>query len=227
MIADEFGTIKEGWDLDDELFGNSSDGDTQSKPGGNATAGDMSAKCSLCHQISSLSDLADEISMPADDNKSECYRMILESEIVSIEGVSEIPQLHSKDIDQVPCCASGVRSIESVIPMPHPKAVVSLVSPYKLIIVSKEFGSLFGYSVENEICDRAVKILQGPRTDPTLLASSIKGAALASTRISSLVLYDRAGRDIELDITFSPFLSGDAAGLVGCLMELSLVPGGS
>jgi hypothetical protein len=167
---------------------------------------------------------SDEVSASADDNASECDLTIPDSEIVIIAGVSETSQLPVREVGPSP--SRG----RSVIPKPHPKAVVSLVTPHKLLIVSKEFCNLFGFFVENDLCGRAVRILQGPRTDPSLLLSGIKGAALSSTTRSNVVLYDRAGRDIELDIAFSLFLSGDISGdgsSAGCLMELSLVPGGS
>ncbi len=173
-----------------------------------------------------MSDLTDEVSMCADDNAPECDINVPCPEIATIAGVSEIPLLHVQELDQAPSALSRDCS-DSVIPKPHPKAVVSLEPPYKFLIVSKDFCSLFGFSVEDEICGNSVTILQGSRTDPSILVSGIKGAALSSTSRSRIVLYDCNGTDIELDIAFSPLLSGDESLLAGCQLELSLVTGGS
>ena len=233
MIADEFSTTKEDWDLVDE-FGSSSKRNAQSSPIGNMSAGDLSTKRSFSHQRSSMSDFTDAVSASADDNTSEYDLIWLDHEIVMIAGVNEPPELQSQDIVQVPLPSYNGRCFEPLIPKPHPKAVVLLESPNTFLIVSREFCNLFGFSVESEICGRAVDVLQGPRTDLSMLVSGITGSALAPTTRSRIILYDRAGRDIELDISFSLFLpvSGDNMligdePLAGCVMELSLVPGGS
>jgi hypothetical protein len=97
-----------------------------------------------------------------------------------------------------------------------------MVSPHKLLIISEEFCELFGYSVSGgEICGRAVKMLQGPRTDPCTLVAGIKSAALASTTSSDMILYTRDGEEVEVRVTFSPYVCGDAT-LAGCLLELEL-----
>jgi hypothetical protein len=232
MIADEFiNTTKEDWDLLEE-FGISSKRNSQSSPSGNMSGGDMGmgAKRSFCHQRSSMSDFTDAVFASADDDTSDYDLIMPNCDIVTIAGVSETLQMHAKDIEQMSLPSASGRCFESVIPKPHPKAVVSLEYPYIFLMVSKEFCNLFGLSCENEICGKAINTLQGPGTDCGMLVSAIKDAALESTTRSSVVLYDRAGRDIDLDITFSPFLSGDVTGdesPAACVMELSLVPGGS
>jgi PAS domain S-box-containing protein len=187
---------------------------------------DMNAKrpAFLKLKRSSMSDVTDESSAFANDvSGSECDLKMPYSEIVAIAGVSDIPILHGQEIDEVPPAPSSVRrSKPAMAPKPKPKAIVSLVSPHKLLMLSQDFCELFGYSVESEICGRAVKILHGPRTDPGLLVSAIKNAAMASTTCTNVVLYHRDGNDIEVEIKFSPYMSGDGA-LAGCLMEVSPV----
>ncbi len=172
-------------------------------------------------QRSSMSDLTDELSASATDvSASECDLKMPYTEIVTIAGVSDIPILHGQEIEEVPPAPLSGRRSTTAAPKQNPKAIVSLVSPHKLLMLSKEFCELFGFSVEGEICGRALKVLHGPRTDPGLLVSAIKNAALASTSCANVILYDRDGTDIELEIKFSPYMSGDEA-LAGCLMELS------
>ncbi len=195
------------------------------KPRRNMSVGDMDAKrpgiFKLRLQRSSMSDLSDESSAFATDvSASECDLKMPYAEIVTIAGVSDIPILSGQEMEEVPPAPSSGRRPKTARPKPKPRAVVSLVSPHKLLMLSKDFCELFGFSVESEICGRAVKILQGPRTDPDLVVSAIKNAAMASTTCTNVVLYDREGTDIELEIKFSPYMSGDEA-LAGCLMELS------
>ena len=196
------------------------------KPRRNMSVSDMNAKrpAFLKLKRSSMSDVTDESSASANDvSGSECDLKMPYSEIVAIAGVSDIPLLHGQEIDEVPPApSSGWRSKTARI-KPKPKAVVSLVSPHKLLMLSKDFCELFGFSIdESEICGRAVKILQGPRTDPVMLVAAIKNAAMGSTTCTNMVLYDREGTDMELEVKFSPYMSGDEA-LAGCLMELSPV----
>jgi hypothetical protein len=145
------------------------------------------------------------------------------SEIVTIAGVSDIPILYGQKDEKVPPAPSRGRVSKASAPKPKPRAVVSLVSPHKLLMLSQDFCELFGFSADSEICGRAVKILQGPRTDPIGLIAGIKDSALSSTTRRTLVLYDRGGRDFELEVQFSPYLGSDEV-LSGCLLELSPVP---
>jgi hypothetical protein len=169
-----------------------------------------------------MSDLTDKVSASADVNASECDLKMPYSEIVVIAGVSDIPLLYGHTDDEVPPAPSRGRHSKICAPKPQPKAVVSLVSPHKLLMLSKDFCDLFGFSIESEICGRPVKILHGPRTDPSGFISGIKDSALSSTTIRTLVLYARDGKDIELEVRFSPYLGGDDV-LAGCLLEMSPV----
>ena len=86
-------------------------------------------------------------------------------------------------------------------------AVIPLVSPHKLLVLDKGFCDLFGYSgrSEAEICGRAIKSLQGPRTDPAATTCGINNCAAGFTTRVRLVLYDRDGREFGVDETFSPY----------------------
>jgi hypothetical protein len=194
------------------------------RPRRNMSVSDMNAKRSgsfkLRLQRSSMSDLTDEASASATNvSASECDLKMPYFEIITIAGVSDIPILYGQETEEVPSAPSSVRRSKAETPKSKPKAIVSLVSPHKLLMLSKDFCDLFGFSVESEICGRAVKILQGPRTDSGLLVSAIKNAAMGMTTCTNVVLYDREGADIELEIKFSPYMSGDDM-LAGCLLEL-------
>ncbi len=195
------------------------------KPRRNMSVRDMNAKRPGIFKLQlqrSMSDLTDESSASATDvSASECDLKMPYAEIVTIAGVSDIPMLSGQEMEEVPPAPSSGRRSKTAMPKPKPRAVVSLVSPHKLLMLSKDFCELFGFSVESEICGRAVKVLHGPRTDTGLLVSAIKNAAvMVSTTCTNVVLYDREGTDIELEIKFSPYMSGDEA-LAGCLIELS------
>jgi hypothetical protein len=191
-------------------------------PRRNLSVGDMERRASSSRKLrASLSDLTDETFISAEDSQSECDIKMPYSEIVTIAGVSDIPSLQGQDFDEMPPPPNSLRSRKVVVPKANPKAVVSLISPHKLLIVSKDFCDLFGYTVESEICGRAIKLLEGPRTDPSVLVSGIKNSALTSTASCSLVLYGRDGQDVEVEISFSPYL-GDNHTLSGCLLEISL-----
>ena len=182
---------------------------------------DMAAKSTSQLQCS---DLTDRTFASADDHAFECDLTMPYSEIVTVAGISEIPQLDSNCIDEVPPAPLPGRRSNASAPKPKPTAVVSMVSPHKLLIISEEFCELFGYSgLGDEICGRAVKMLEGPRSDPCILVAGIKSAALASTTISDLILYDRDGEEVELRVTFSPYVGGDAT-LAGCLLQLERSP---
>jgi hypothetical protein len=195
----------------------------QSKLGKHHSNNDMAAK-STSQLQRSWGDLTDKTSAPADDHACECDLTMPYSEIVTIAGVSDIPQLDLNGIDEVPPAPLRGRRSKIAAPKPKPTAVVSMVSPHKLLIVSEDFCELFRYSVSGaEICGRAVKMLQGPRTDPGIIVAGIKSAALASTTRSDLTLYTGGGEELELRVTFSPYVCGDDT-LAGCLLEVEPPP---
>ena len=163
----------------------------------------------------------DEVSFNPEYESEECDLKMPYSEIVTTAGVSDIPQLHGFESEELPPAPSMGRLRRKSAPKAKPQAVVSLIAPHKLLIVSEDFCALFGYSVESEICGRAIKILQGPKTDPSVLIPGIKGAALGATTRRSVTLYDRDGKGLELEATLSPYQSGDES-LAGCLLELRL-----
>lgn len=190
----------------------------KNKPRRNMSDGDMGAKRSSPFRRPSMSDVSFEITANPDDGPVECDLTMPYSEIVTIAGVSDIPQLFGGEDEELPPPPS-MGKLPRRAPILKPKAVVSLIAPHKMLIVSEDFCSLFGYSVESEICGRAVKVLQGPRTDPSTLVSGIKGSALGSSTRRNIILYGREGNDMELEACFSPYQSGDES-LAGCLLEL-------
>ena len=174
-------------------------------------------------QRSSTSDLTDEASATPTEELGECDLNLPYAEAVTIAGVSDIPVLHPTVDEEAPPALSRTRNRKPAVAKPKLNAVVSLIAPHKLLILSKDFCDLFGYAVEAEICGRAVKILQGPRTDPCALSSAIKSCAAGTSSARNVVLYDRDGNDIEVEASFSPYLSGDES-LAGCLLEVSPRP---
>ena len=194
---------------------------------------------SFCHDTSrkrkplcrsSLSDLSDQISGFRVHEVEEFDLQFPYTEIVAIAGVSDIPMLSpssydgSEDEPPGPGLSRRPSSSRAESP-PKPKAVISLVSPHKLLILDTVFCDLFGYSgrSEAEICGRTIKILQGPRTDLAAITCGIKNCAAGSTTRARLVLYDRDGGEIAAEATFSPYLSG-LDSLAGCLLELTPSP---
>jgi hypothetical protein len=171
----------------------------------------------------SLSDVPDEFSVNQLEEPNECDLTMPYSEIVTIPGVSDVPQLHGCDCEELPPPPSMGRSRKRTRKK-KPNAVISLISPHKLLIVSEDLCALFRYTVESEISGRAVKLLQGPRTDPTLIVAGIKGSALGASMVKNVILYDREGNAMELEASFSPYQSGDES-LAGCLLELNQIEG--
>ena len=142
-------------------------------------------------------------------------------ELVTIAGVSNIPELCTVDCDIGPPPAPVMgRSVRSVSAPADAKAVFSIHSPHPLLIITKEFRDLFGYTIDNEICGRALRNLYGPRTDQQAIVSSIRSISMIDTTKHPIVLYSRDGEGYVFTATFSPFLS-DTDTLAGCLLELS------
>ena len=143
-------------------------------------------------------------------------------ELVTIAGVSDIPELcnfeDEYDLPNAPCV--GHTTTISARAKPQACVILSLHHPHKLLIVTQDFCNLFRYTVDSEICGRALKTLYGPRTDLDAIASSIQGAAMNEATCHTLVLYNRDGEGVQVLARFSPFLS-DAETLAGCLLELS------
>ena len=165
---------------------------------------------SFCHDTSrkrkplcrsSLSDLSDQISGFRVHEVEEFDLQFPYTEIVAIAGVSDIPMLSpssydgSEDEPPGPGLSRRPSSSRAESP-PKPKAVISLVSPHKLLILDTVFCDLFGYSgrSEAEICGRTIKILQGPRTDLAAITCGIKNCAAGSpTRAPGAVRSGRRG----------------------------------
>ncbi len=87
-------------------------------------------------------------------------------------------------------------------------------------MVTQDFCSLFRFTIDSEICGRALKTLYGPRTDLDAIALCIQGVAMNEATCHTIVLYNRKGEGVQVEAKFSPFLS-DAETLAGCLLELS------
>ncbi len=101
--------------------------------------------------------------------------------------------------------------------------MASLKYPHKLLIVTRDFCDLFGYTaVDSEICGRDLKTLFGPRTDPAAISLGMQSTAMIETASHRVALYRRDGDCVEVDATFSPYLS-DSATLAGCLLDLRAV----
>jgi hypothetical protein len=141
-------------------------------------------------------------------------------EFVAIAGVSDIPESYRVEDDDGPPLAPmmAVRRKKSN-QLPTAKALVSLASPHRLLIITKEFCDLFGYSADSEICGRALKTLVGPRTDLSALAAGMQSVAMIEVACYNLALYNRNGEDVKVEVTFSPYMS-DSETLAGCLLDL-------
>jgi hypothetical protein len=143
-------------------------------------------------------------------------------ELVTIAGVSDIPELCPLDdkyeMPTAPC--AGHSTPFSARAKPLASVILSLQYPHRLLIVTQDFCDLFRYTIESEICGRALKTLYGPRTDQGAIESSIRSVAMNKVTCYSIVLYNRDGEGLQVKARFSPFLS-DTETLAGCLLELS------
>jgi hypothetical protein len=172
----------------------------------------------------SVSDLTDESSGSGTDIGacSDFELQIPYSEMVVIAGVCDVPELwyiqNDGDPPSAPIGGRGLRSHKQQ--RANAKAVFSLHSPHKLLIVTQDVCDLFGYVVVSEICGRALTTLFGPRTDRSAIASGIQSVAMNTVAHHDIVLYNREGEGLMVTATFSPLLS-DAETLAGCLLELS------
>jgi hypothetical protein len=218
-------TSPDAWEQteDDDSFPVQGISTKRNFPRRNLSVHDMGSTKKKPLQHSSLSDLTDEISATPADEIGECDLHMPYAEVVTIAGVSDIPELNAAHDEEVPPALSIGRAKKPTVPKPKLNAVISLIAPHKLLILTKDFCNLFGYSIEAEICGRAVKILQGPRTDPSALSSAIKNCAAGSSLVRTIVLYGRDGNDIEVEASFSPYICGDES-LAGCLMEIKAIP---
>jgi hypothetical protein len=157
------------------------------------------------------------------DGEEICEPTLQYCELVTIAGVSDIPEICRTDQPISPPAAPVMgRAARSISATANAKAVISIYPPHQLLIVTKEFRDLFGYTVDSEICGRALRNLYGPRTDPKTIASSMRSVAMINSASHSVVLYNRDGEGSEFNAMFTPFLS-DAETLAGCLLELSAV----
>ena len=188
----------------------------------NLSVSDMNGRSGRRLRQSSLSDLTDEsFSSSQTDLASEPEFHFKYCELVTIAGVSDIPDLcpfeEEHELPYAPCAGRTT----SIAPSTKPQAsvVLSLHYPHKLLIVTQSFCSLFRYTIDSEICGRALKTLYGPRTDPDAIASDIRGVAMNEATRRTIVLYNRDGEGVQVMARFSPFLS-DAETLAGCLLEL-------
>ncbi len=189
----------------------------------NLSVSDMNAPRGFRLRHSSLSDLTGETFSPSPSGSiSELEFQMNYSELVTIAGVSDIPELCPfEDEYDMPCapCAGHSASF-SARSKQLASGIVSLQFPHKLLIVTQDFCDLFRYTIDSEICGRALKTLYGPRTNPSAIESGLRSVALNEATIHTIVLYNRDGEGVQVKARFSPFLS-DAETLAGCLLELS------
>ncbi len=79
-------------------------------------------------------------------------------------------------------------------------AVISLSEPHKFMSVSDEICALFNFA-HDQIHGHSIEILQGPKTDTTLLSAAIKAAQMGQHCTVPLTIYRRDGS--ECDVTIS------------------------
>ncbi len=188
----------------------------------NLSASDVNRRSGNRLRQSSLSDLTDGSFSSSQNETVEIDFQLNYCELVTVAGVSDIPDLcpfeDEYELPSAPCAghitstSTKTRSLASVI--------LSLYYPHKLLIVTQDFCNLFQYTVDSEICGRALKTLYGPRTDPEAISSGIHGVAMNEATCRTIVLYNRDGEGLQLKARFSPFLS-DAETLAGCLLEVT------
>jgi hypothetical protein len=193
------------------------------KPRKNLSVSDMNGRCAHRFRQSSLSDLTDESSFSSQNEPiSELEIQMKYCELVTIAGVSDIPELCPLEDKYEPPTAPCAGHSASFSARTKPKAsvILSLHHPHKLLMVTQDFCNLFRFTIDSEICGRALKTLYGPRTDLDAIALCIQGVAMNEATCQTIVLYNRDGEGVQVKAKFSPFLS-DAETLAGCLLELS------
>jgi hypothetical protein len=185
------------------------------------SANDTSGKRRAPLRKSSMSDLTDETCVVNEENLCPDVASLGNyREFVAIAGVSDIPVLYTAESDDCPPLAPcAIARRKKSASKPQAKALVSLASPHRLLIITKEFCDLFGYSADSEICGRALKTLVGPRTDLAALGAGMQSAASMEVACYNLALYNRNGEDVKVEVTFSPYMS-DSETLAGCLLDL-------
>ncbi len=193
------------------------------KPRRNLSVSDMNAPRGHRLQHSSLSDLTVEtFTQSPNEPIHELEFQMKYCEVVTIPGVSDIPDLYSLDDEcDLPSAPFGGHTVSfSERSKPQASVVLSLHYPYKLLIVTQDFCDFFRYTVDSEICGRALKTLYGPRTDSSAIESGIHGVAMNDAICNTIVLYNRDGEGVQVKARFSPFMS-DPETLAGCLLELT------
>ena len=182
---------------------------------------DMNVKRIPNLRRSGTSDLTGESS--SDDGIGLITCKMRYSELVTVAGVSDIPELFSIALEEFPPYAPIPWARKLSIPKPRAMAIVSLSAPHKLIIVTADFCVLLGYTEQTEICGRALKTIFGPRTDLNTIASGMQSCANIECAGCTAALYNRNGESLDVTMSFSPYLS-DKETLAGCLLELTPSP---
>lgn len=194
-------------------------------PGRTLSANDSAGKRRLRLRRSPLSDLGDESGAVHEDELIAGIEISVNyCELVTIAGVSDIPDIYTTSLDDngPPRAPIMMARRKQLITAPTAKALISMTSPHKLLIVTKEFCDLFGYCADSEICGRALKTLFGPRTDISAVASGLQSVATIDDASYYIALYNCNGEDINMRVNFTPYMT-DSQTLAGCLLEL--VPG--
>jgi hypothetical protein len=197
------------------------------KPQRCLSVGDMHGRSARRLLQGSLSDLTDESSSPKlKESDSEFEFPMNYCEVVTVAGVSDIPEFctFEDEYDLPTAPYAGYTTPTSARTKLQASVILSLHFPHKLLIVTQGLCDLFRYTVDSEICGRALKTLYGPRTDADAIATAIHNVAVnkATSHPIGLVLYNRDGEGVQVMARFSAFLS-DAETLAGCLLELSPV----
>ena len=190
------------------------------KPRRMLSSNDIKGKSGSFLKRSSWSDLT-EVSSNDEDTIIDMEFRLEYCEMVLVAGVSDIPEpfdLRDDHLQVQPCAPLGARKID--VAQSKAKAVVSLLSPYKLLNVTRAFCDLFGYMEDSDICGRSLKTLAGPRTDLAAIYNGLQRSAAIERTQQRIALYGRDGQHVDLEATFSPYLS-DAETLSGCLLELA------
>jgi hypothetical protein len=140
------------------------------------------------------------------------------SELVSEAGIGDIPDFYNF-MEEIPPTAPICGMRRQLPTKPQAKAVISLMSPHKFVIVTQSFCDLFNFQGGSETCDRSFKMIVGPQTDLAAISSGFQCAANVECCVNKLILYNREGKGRELEVSFSPFLL-DSETLAGCLLEI-------
>ena len=97
--------------------------------------------------------------------------------------------------------------------------IVSPSKPHSILSISEGIADFLHFT-RDELSGRTIRVLQGPKSNPTALDAAIKASVIDGVKRVPFVFYSSSGAECEAIVNCAPLFEENAK-ICGCTLEIS------